>query len=652
MFHKILIANRGEIAVRIIRTAKRMGILTVAIYADDDRDSLHVELADESFLLPGTQLTETYLNQNLIIQLALQSGAEAIHPGYGFLSENASFAARTEQAGLVFIGATPEQISLMGEKTKAIGFAKGLEIPVIPGEKGTVDELLQKDYDFPVLVKASSGGGGKGMQIVRHPGELSEALNKAQRQAELYFTDGTVFVERYIPKARHIEVQIMGDGKGEAVHLFERECSIQRRYQKLVEESPAMGVSSGLKERLYAYATRIAKTIRYRGAGTAEFLVDQEENSYFLEMNTRLQVEHPVTEAVTGLDLVEWQFRIAAGMGLPLPQNAITQHGHAIEARICAEDPSAGFKPSCGLMTAVRIPEGLRWDSFIRENMALSAAYDSLIGKLVVHEKSKEKAIGKMIAGLQKFRTGRIKTNRLFLMELIASHTFRTNKMTTCFLEEQVNHLLNLSENRREQIPVEAVLAAYLIHHYFRPKGREVTCFRSGYWRIQTALVLTVDNISYQLNVVKSGSCYRMKIGTKWSAFSEVQVEGEKIIFKMDGHFYEMMVFEEGDGAIVGYQGHDFDIRNIYSSGKRNGRNQKEWPQGIPSSIAAGLFGKVVDVLIAPGDQLMKGQNLLIIESMKMEFTIQSPVNAKVKAVHVVKGKIVQEKEILVDLES
>lgn len=655
MFRKILIANRGEIAVRIIRSARKLGIQTIAIYAGDDAGSLHVLLADEACLMPGTQLAETYLNQDRIIGLALRYGVEAIHPGYGFLSENAGFAEKVEEAGLVFIGATPAQISLMGEKITAIDFVKRLDIPVIPGKHGTEEELLHdpETPPFPVLIKASSGGGGKGMQVVEQADDLPAALQKARRQAEKYFGDGTLFLEKQIPEARHIEVQVMGDGKGEVVHLFERECSTQRRYQKLIEESPALSVSVSLKERLYEYALRIAGAIRYRGAGTIEFLIDQQENCYFLEMNTRLQVEHPVTEYVTGQDLVEWQLKIAAGMGLPLGRKDIKQQGHAIEVRICAEDPSAGFKPSCGTIQPIVIPENVRWDSFITENMKLPAAYDSLLGKLIIHDQTREGAIEKMTEALQKTVAGGVKTNQLLLLQIIQSETFRTNRMTTCFLEERLTDLLNLLDDARTGIPVERILAAYLIRHYYRPSEKKDLWFKTGYWRIHPVLRVEMDNISYRINVLKRNSQYYFGFRDKRSELSDIELDGKKIICKVDDHFYEVMVFGDEDTTIVQYQAHQFLLRN--SGFVRQAAFKERTNLGTdhnPVKIVAGLFGKVVDVLIEPGDRLMKGQNLLIIESMKMEFTIQSPVNATVKAVHVSKGKMVQDTEILVDLES
>ena len=383
-FHKILIANRGEIAVRIIKTAQKLGIETVAIYAHDDADALHVQMADEAYLLDGSELSQTYLNQAAIIQIALETEADAIHPGYGFFAENAAFAENVEANGIIFIGATSEQIRLMGEKNKANTYVQSIGIPILPSIRGSVEKLVDEaqKLKFPILVKASAGGGGKGMIVVQHPKDLPSSLEQASRQAQQYFGNGELFAEQFLQNARHIEVQLMGDGRGNVVHLFERDCSMQRRYQKVIEEAPASYLKPETKANLYQLAVSIAKAVNYRGAGTIEFLVDQDENCWFLEMNTRLQVEHPVTEMITGLDLVEWQFEIASGNGLPLDQNEIELSGHAIEARICAEDPDSNFMPASAEIIATKLPKSARWDGFIQEGHVFSPNYDSLMGKI------------------------------------------------------------------------------------------------------------------------------------------------------------------------------------------------------------------------------------------------------------------------------
>jgi len=654
MFQKILIANRGEIAVRIIRTARKLGIRTVAVYAADDAPSVHVSLADEAFLLQGTSLKETYLNQELLIRLARQSGAQAIHPGYGFLSENAAFAQKTEEAGFIFIGATPDQIRLMGSKTEAIDFAVKLQIPVIPGIRGTSDEITQMTgaMEFPLLVKAAAGGGGKGMEIIHRAKDLPAALQRARRQANEYFGNDVLFVEKFLPAARHIEVQLFGDGAGNVIHLFERECSTQRRYQKLIEESPAVSVSPALKEKLFRYALSLGEAIKYRGVGTVEFLVDEFENCFFLEMNTRLQVEHPVTEMITGLDLVELQFRAAAGMGLQLSQNEVKQQGHAIEARVCAEDPETDFFPSSGLIRAVEIPEDVRWDSFISGNKLFPAAYDSLAGKLVVHDFTRERAIEKMHKSLENLLIGGVKTNQLFLLGVIRSETFRTNKMTTCFLEEQLHDLLSLLHEEREQIPVNVVLVAYLLHHFYRLPRKSDPWFNHGWWRIFATFEVEVEQTNCKVTMLRKDDGCRMEVNQELLEVSVISFQENKVIFKLDDDFYEIPVFETDHATVVQFKAHQFALKSRQVPGqiepeKKNVRN----PAETQLTITAGLFGKVVDVFIEPGDRLIKGQDLLIIESMKTEFIIQSPVDAVVKAIHASRGKMVQDKEVLVDLE-
>ncbi|MGD9929114.1 MAG: biotin carboxylase N-terminal domain-containing protein [Mangrovibacterium sp.] len=654
-FHKILIANRGEIAVRIIRTAHRLGIKTVAVYAADDAQSLHVQLAGEAFLLPGSVLAETYLNQEKLVELAVQCGAEAIHPGYGFLSENAAFAHRVEEAGLAFIGATPAQISLMGEKTQAINLVKNLGVPVIPGTQGAVNDIIRQlaSLQFPLLVKASAGGGGKGMQIIENAEDLPLALQRAQRQANEYFGNSELFVEKYLPHARHIEVQLMGDGNGNAVHLFERECSIQRRYQKLIEEAPAASVSAGLKRQLYEYALRIAKAVNYRGAGTIEFLVDEHENCYFLEMNTRLQVEHPVTEAITGLDLVEWQLEIAAGNGLPMSQGQITQTGHALEVRICAEDPEHHFVPSSGNVLALQVPEHGRWDSFLVEKMAISPAYDSLLGKLIAHAPSRAEALAAMENSLSSLLIGGIKTNQSFLRTVVRSEAFRNNSVHTRFLENQLSFILDEMKADKKLVPVDILLGAYVLHHFYRPALHADRWGQSGHWRMQPSFCIEYEDKTYPLTVRKGNNHYLLKVENEPVALSDVLFTNNQLAWKRNGEAQLVFVVDVPGATLVQYGTCQFELKSRHVpdqiklkryTGNKNGKAQ--------SQIFADLFGKVIDVLVVPGDRLTKGQNLLVIESMKTEFTIQSPVDAVVKTVHVSKGNIVQDKEILVDLES
>lgn len=651
---KILIANRGEIAVRIIQTAQKLGIKTVAVFASDDANSQHVHLADESVLLEGNQLQVTYLNQEKIIQSALTSGAQAIHPGYGFLSENAEFAVKVEQAGLTFIGATAEQIRLMGEKTGALTFVRELGIPVIPGMIGTVSDLLnhQDKLEFPLLVKASGGGGGKGMEVVHRLENLPFALQQAQRQAQQYFGNGELFVEKYLSNARHIEVQVLGDGRGNAVHFFERECSIQRRYQKLIEEAPARSISADLKEKLYGAALKITRATTYRGVGTIEFLVDGQQ-FYFLEMNTRLQVEHPVTELITGSDLVEWQLKIAAGEKLDLNQQSIAMNGHAIELRICAEDPLHNFKPTSGVVGEINIPSDCRWDSFLQQGAVLSPVYDSLVGKLIVHDTTRESALLKIENAVCNLHLEGLRTNQEFLHSLLVQRDFQENLVDTRWLEMHYPQIIQSMQKRAEKPPTIELFAAYLLHHFFRPTEAKNSWEQTGYWRMMPCFSISLNDEEHEIQVLKVGNSLQLKWNSKLYELNNYQFNGTKIGFQLNDKDIIIFISEEKSSTGVYFQTRQYRLRSnhVLSQVKLN-------KQGVLNSeiavdqVVADLFGKVIDVLVKPGDVLRKGQNLLVIESMKSEFTIQSPANAVVKNIHVAKGTLVQDKQLLVDLES
>ncbi|WP_159521015.1 acetyl/propionyl/methylcrotonyl-CoA carboxylase subunit alpha [Sunxiuqinia indica] len=654
-FHKILIANRAEIAVRVIRTAKELGIKTVAVYAADDADSLHVSEADEAFLLPGSQLSETYLNQDKLLQIARETGAEAIHPGYGFLSENASFAERVEKAGLSFVGATPYQIRLMGEKTQAIEFVKKLEVSVIPGLQGTVDEILtqRNKLEFPVLVKASGGGGGKGMEVVHKPEQLALVLEQAQRQAQQYFGNDELFVEKYLPQARHIEVQLLGDSKGKAIHLLERECSIQRRYQKLIEEAPATSISSETRQKLFEAALKIAQAINYRGAGTIEFLVDDQGGFYFLEMNTRIQVEHPVTESITGVDLVEWQLRIAAGEELTFEQSDISANGHAIELRVCAEDPSNNFRPISGTLGGLCIPEDVRWDSFLQAGNHLSPNYDSLLGKLIIHANSRQLTIEKASRALDQLYLGGIMTNQEFLNQILRSSDFKENKIHTRWAENNLSALDNSSVGDDSQLPAVELLAAFLLYHFYRPETGVDVWRRTGYWRLLQLFNIKINGENYRVKVVKKANELRIIWNETAYKLNHYQIIGPKICFRINDKDIAIFISEEEGCTLVHYRNRKYRLQSnqVLNQVQLNKSGALSSEVKI-DKVVADLFGKVIDIFVKPGDQLHKGQNMLVIESMKSEFTIQSPSDAVVKNIHVAKGNLVQDRELLVDLES
>jgi acetyl-CoA carboxylase biotin carboxylase subunit len=462
MFNKVLIANRGEIAIRILKACQEIGVRTVAIYSDVDEFSPHVHLADESVCLGDPSPSESYLNKSKIIGAAVDTGADAIHPGYGFLAENADFANACKEAGITFIGPQPEVIELMGDKIEAKQKMENAGVPVIPGyhgEKQENDFLIEqaKKIGFPLLVKAAAGGGGKGMRIVNSENKIEEAIEGAKREAKSSFGSDVVFLEKYLDRPRHIEFQILADEHGTTLHLFERECSIQRRHQKIIEESPSPVMNSKLRKKMGEAAVAAARAVDYTNAGTIEFMVDGSLNFYFMEMNTRLQVEHPITEATTGIDIVKWQLRIAAGEKLLLRQQDISQRGHAIECRIYAEDPANGFLPSSGVLTNVEPPMGpnIRNDMGIETGMEVTAYYDPILAKLVVSAENREDAINKMIWALSNYVVLGITTNIPFLKEVLDHEAFRKGDITTHFID---THFKDLFETRKE-IPLDALIA-------------------------------------------------------------------------------------------------------------------------------------------------------------------------------------------------
>lgn len=496
MFKKILIANRGEIAVRIIKACQEMGIQTVAIYSDVDKNAPHVVLADEAVNLGDPTPIESYLNIPKIIQIAREREAEAIHPGYGFLAENPDFAETCNKAGIKFIGPSPKVISLMGDKIAAKKTMEKADVPVIPGYHGPKqdNESLMKEgkkIGFPLLVKAAAGGGGKGMRIVHSEDTLYEAIESAKRESKSSFGDDTVFLEKYLNKPRHIEFQILADEHGNVIHLFERECSIQRRHQKIIEETPSPVMDPELRARMGEAAVKAAEAVKYTNAGTVEFMVDGDLNFYFMEMNTRLQVEHPITEMTTGVDLAKWQLKIANGMELTLRQKEIIQRGHAIECRIYAEDPSNGFLPSVGTLKKVEAPIGpnVRIDSGIVSDMAVTPYYDPLLSKLIVTAENRQESIDKMIWALSHYVVLGVTTNIPFLKKVLEHQEFRKGNITTHFID---NYFKDWTIAKKG-LPVDAIIAL-AVYDAMHSKKEEVVRYKEadphspwkhvGRWRV------------------------------------------------------------------------------------------------------------------------------------------------------------------------
>ena len=462
MFKKVLIANRGEIAVRIIKACQEMGIKTVAVYSEVDRHSPHVQIADESVNLGEPTPSESYLNIAKIIESAKNVNAEAIHPGYGFLAENPDFAKACADSGIKFIGPNPEVIRLMGDKIEAKKTIASANVPVIPGYPGIKQDITTlikegKKIGFPLLVKATAGGGGKGMRVVHEEAELEQSIESSKREAKSSFGNDSVFLEQYIDKPRHIEFQILADEHGHVIHLFERECSIQRRHQKIIEETPSPVMTKKLRDEMGTAAVAAAEAVGYTNAGTIEFMVDGKQNFYFMEMNTRLQVEHPITEATTGVDLAKWQLRIASGMELTFKQNDLVQRGHALECRIYAEDPSNGFLPSIGTLEKVELPIGpnIRNDTGVETNFHVSPYYDPMLAKLAVNSENREESINKMIWALSHYVVLGVTTNISFLKKVLEHPEFRKGNITTHFIDDYFRDWLVTKEG----LPLDAIIA-------------------------------------------------------------------------------------------------------------------------------------------------------------------------------------------------
>jgi len=486
MFKKILIANRGEIAVRIIRACRDMGINTVAIYSDADRNSMHVTLADEAYRIGGPKPSESYLLKEKVIEIAKSSGAEAIHPGFGFLSENDSFAEMCEKEGIVFIGPSAESIRLMGDKITARKIAKESDVPLVPGSEGAVTDVeanrVAEKIGVPLMVKASAGGGGKGMRLVKDMNEFKSALRMARSEAQSAFGDDSVFIERFVEKPRHIEIQILADSHGNTLHLFERECSIQRRHQKVIEEAPSGFISAKTRKEMGKTAVRIAKAVNYRGAGTVEFIMDQNENFYFLEMNTRIQVEHPVTEMITGIDIVKWMIKIAHGEKLPFKQSKLKINGHAVQCRVYAEDPGMNFLPSPGKLEYVSAPSGpgIRDDSSIFSGYEVTSYYDPMLSKLIVWGENRKDAVNRMASALREYIVLGVKTNLGFLIRVMQNDEFRKADIDTGFIERHPELLTPDTDNIESSL-----IAAAICIDNFQEKGQDTGAGKpTSNWKI------------------------------------------------------------------------------------------------------------------------------------------------------------------------
>jgi len=645
MFKKILIANRGEIACRIARTARRMGILPVAVYSDADADALHVRSVEQALHIGGAAAVDSYLNIERLIEAAQRSGAEAIHPGYGFLSENAAFAAACAEQGIVFIGPSVEAIRVMGSKSEAKALVSKSGVPLVPGYYGDEQSpaflrAQAESIGMPVLIKAIAGGGGRGMRIVRAPGEFDDALASAQREAKSAFGDPRVMIEKYVEGPRHIEVQVFGDNFGNIVHLFERDCSLQRRHQKVIEEAPAVALSARQRETLYDSAIAAARAVSYTGAGTVEFVIDREGDVYFIEMNTRLQVEHPVTEVITGLDLVEWQLRIAAGEPLPLRQEEIRQQGHAVEVRLYAEDPAQDFRPSVGRIWHAHLPHpaaDVRVDAGVESGDAITPFYDAMFAKLITFGADREAALQRMAAALGETALTGVTTNVDYLQRLVTHPAFVAGGFNTHFVEE---HREALNAPVPPAAPYEVLFAAcaVLAARDTAQAGANTSpwatrdCFRLNHDFSET-LILRTDGVDHTLVLTQTRSALRIVAFDHEYAITRHGWRDGRFAMVVDGEHVRATVFSDPAGIHVL---HDGRYRQFVVFDPLHAAEEDAAAAG---SLTAPMPGAVTAVMVAAGERVARGAPLMMLEAMKIEHTIVAPFDGVVTEVRYAKGE-------------
>ncbi len=649
MFTKILIANRGEIACRVAATAHRMGIKTVAVYSEADANAKHVAVCDESVLIGPAPAKESYLRADKIIEVALATGAQAIHPGYGFLSENEEFAEACAKAGLAFIGPPASAIRAMGSKSAAKALMEKADVPLVPGYHGDTQDadFLQEQADrigYPVLLKASAGGGGKGMRIVEKSADFKAALDSCKREAINSFGDDKVLVEKYLTRPRHIEIQVFADTKGDCVYLFERDCSVQRRHQKVLEEAPAPGMTADRRCAMGEAAVAAAKAVGYVGAGTVEFIANQDGSFYFMEMNTRLQVEHPVTEMITGLDLVEWQLRVAAGEPLPKKQDELRIHGHALEARIYAENPEKGFLPSIGTLRHMSTPQAVtfelgkgsagldpaavRIDSGVREGDAISPFYDPMIAKLIVWGKDRAEALGHMAQALSEYQIVGLATNVAFLKRLVESQPFSHANLDTGLIERHHAELFPSVQPAAMQVLALAATSLLTSEQSAHAAANDPWANTSG-WRMNGTLLRQLDFAdeagAYPVAVGYRETGWTVMQGDRSMAMTLVERKGNHLVIKLDGATVRGTVVRDGEMFHVFTGGAHFPL-NYNDPLAHAGEMEAEGGR-----LTAPMPGKIVAVLVDKGKTVEKGAPLLIMEAMKMEHTIAAPANGTVE---------------------
>lgn len=657
MFNKVLIANRGEIACRIVRTAKRLGMATVAVYSDADRDALHVSLADEAFRIGPPPAAESYLRIDRIVEAALRSGAEAVHPGYGFLSENPGFADAVAAAGLIFVGPPPAAMRAMALKDAAKALMEKSGVPVVPGYHGDSQDPARlaeaaRKVGYPVLIKARAGGGGKGMRRVDRAEDFQAALEGAQREAFAGFGDGHCLIERYVTRPRHIEMQVFGDTHGNVIHLFERDCSLQRRHQKVIEEAPAPGMTPELRATLGDIAVRAARAIGYVGAGTVEFVADvsdglRADRIYFMEMNTRLQVEHPVTEAITGHDLVEWQFRVAAGEPLPLRQQDVSIDGWSFEARLYAEDPTHDFLPAPGTLHRLSLPtDNVRIDSGVRQGDTISSFYDPMIAKLIVHGSSRAAALNRLAHALQRSIVLGTTTNVDFLLALCRHQSFAAGDVDTGLIARDIEGLIT----RMEPAPhVRAVAAIAALDIARTPGATDPWSTLSG-WRQWTstwhAVHLNQGAHTTDARVtVRSPDTFRVELDGEVLDVALLHADAGTLRCDVSGRIITAHVLRQGNSLSIKCDGPTF----IFTQPDRS-IDDEQSGDDEGDSLFSPMPGLVKAVMAKAGSRVSRGDPLVVVEAMKMEYTLTAPRDGDIADVFVSSGDNVQSGALLLAL--
>lgn len=654
MFSKILIANRGEIACRVIQTAHRLGIRCVAVYSEADKNARHVAMADEAFLLGPAPSSESYLRADKIIEIALQSGAQAIHPGYGFLSENTAFADACAANNIVFIGPPASAIAAMGSKSAAKAIMEKANVPLVPGYHGADQDpsLLKREAEkcgFPLLLKAIAGGGGKGMRVVNNIGEFDSALAAAQRESKNAFGNPDMLIERYLTKPRHVEIQVFCDQQGNGIYLAERDCSVQRRHQKVIEEAPAPGLSAETRKAMGEAAVAAAKAIDYVGAGTVEFLYDEDGSFYFMEMNTRLQVEHPVTEMITGQDLVEWQLRIADGEPLPLQQDQLQIRGHALEARIYAEDPDNDFLPVTGNLTYLRTPDEnahVRVDTGVIEGDDVSVYYDPMIAKLIVWDENREQAINRMVHALEAYRIGGMRTNIRFLRQLADSKPFRDEELDTGFIEK---HNALLFQKAKLDVQSQLALATSFVLETERLANPTVGDPCSPFnkqtsWRLNAnyarPMEWVIGDEHHKVKVLQLAQGYEITVDNVSFKVSAT-LQDDHLHAVINGHRLSVHGHFANNNLVLFREGHQFEcslFQHVFDESEQSGAG----------SLTAPMNGAIVAVLVEAGQRVTAGDTLVIMEAMKMEHSIRAPHDGTVAEIFFKEGELVSDGAALV----